>query len=62
MYAIKLPATKNPYKAGTKSPNFFTAGENTAGKVNTIDIKPIMQMNVMMPGLFTINEKLKIEN
>ncbi len=42
----------NPYKAGTKSPIFFTEGEKTAGKVNITDIKPSIQIKVMMPGRF----------
>jgi hypothetical protein len=53
IYEIKLHATMNPYKAGTKSPIFFTEGEKTAGKVNITDIKPSIQIKVMMPGRFT---------
>ncbi|MBK7666308.1 MAG: hypothetical protein IPJ32_02585 [Sphingobacteriaceae bacterium] len=50
---MKLQATIKPYKAGTKSPIFFTDGEKTAGNVNITDIKPSIQIKVMMPGRFT---------
>gem|GEM_PF-5635532 len=44
--AIKLIATIKPNKAGYQSPSFFTEGENTAGKLNTIQIKPKTQTSV----------------
>lgn len=52
IYEIKLQATIKPYKAGTKSPNRFTEGENTAGKVSITIIKPMIQMVDMILGRF----------
>ena len=49
---IKLPATINPNKAGYQSPNFFMAGENTPGKLNTIHINPNTQTSVSNFGRF----------
>ncbi len=48
---MKLHATIKPYNAGTKSPSFLTEGEKTAGNVNMIDIKPRIQMMLMILGL-----------
>ncbi len=49
---IKLDATSNPNNAGYQSPNFFIAGANTPGKLNTIQIKPNTQTMVSKTGRF----------
>jgi len=49
--AIKLPATINPYNAGTNMPIFLMDGEKTEGKLNTTVIKPMMQMADIILGL-----------
>lgn len=41
---MKLLATINPNNAGYQSPIFLMAGENTEGKLNTIQVKPRIQM------------------
>jgi hypothetical protein len=55
---MKLAATINPNNAGYQSPNFFTEGENTAGKLNTIQIKPRMQTMVNNIGRFLITDSI----
>jgi len=57
---IKFDATNNPNKAGYQSPNFFTAGEKTAGKLNTIQMYPNTQTVVSNTGRFLINVSKKI--
>src|SRR3972149_6460887 len=49
---IKLIATIKPNKAGYQSPSFFTEGENTAGKLNTIQINPNIQTSDSNFGRF----------
>ncbi len=49
---MKLQATINPNKAGYQSPIFLIEGEKTAGKLNTIHIKPRIQITEMRVGRF----------
>ncbi len=58
IYAIKLEATIKPNKAGYQSPSFFTEGENTAGKLKTIQINPIIQTTVINTGLFLTTDSI----
>ena len=51
---MKLLATISPNKAGYQSPIFFTAGENTDGKLKTIQMKPRIQIILMRIGRFTV--------
>lgn len=53
---IKLKATINPNKAGYQSPSFLMEGENTAGKLNTTQIKPRMQTTEIKKGLRRITD------
>ncbi len=52
MYEIKLVATIKPNNAGYQSPIFFIAGENTDGKLKTIQIKPRIQTILIRVGRF----------
>jgi hypothetical protein len=52
IYEIKLLATINPNKAGYQSPIFLIEGEKTDGKLNTIQIKPRIQMILIRRGRF----------
>ncbi len=58
MKAIKLEATIMPNRAGYQSPNFLIEGENTAGKLNTIHINPIIQTMEINKGLFLITDSI----
>lgn len=58
IYEIKLTATINPKRAGYQSPSFFTEGENTAGKLNTIQVKPNTQTKVSNFGRFLIMDSI----
>lgn len=52
IYEIKLEATIIPKSAGYQSPSFLIEGENTAGRLKTIHIKPMIQTMVINTGLF----------
>jgi hypothetical protein len=55
---MKLTATINPKSAGYQSPSFFTDGENTAGKLNTIHVNPKTHTIVSNFGRFMIIDSM----
>lgn len=60
---MKLEATINPNNAGYQSPIFFMDGENTAGRLNTIHIKPSTQTTDNNIGRFRVTTSiLRIKN